>query len=209
MADLDVFERQGFGKPLGYGTKTALLIIDFQICFLDEDGLGGFNLKQAIDNTAELLPAVRAAGMPVAHVRFVAPGTPGGIGTFAEKVPVLNDLTRDHPGAPFVPSVAPIAGEYVMEKEHASAFFGTSFSTWLRTSAIDTLLIAGCTTSGCVRASVVDASAYGMRPIVVEDCVGDRAKAPHDASLFDMHQKYADIKSLGEVLGDLKQGLAA
>lgn len=209
MADLDIFARQGFGGTLGYGRGTALLIIDFQVCFIEETGLGGFNMKPAIAATETLLAAVRTAGLPVAHVRFVAPGTPRGVGSFGEKVPVLNTLTRDNPGAAFIPSVAPKPGEYVMEKEHSSAFFGTSLSTWMRTNALDTLLISGCTTSGCVRASVVDASAYGVRPLVVEDCVGDRAEAPHKASLFDMRQKYADVLALDAVLADIRAGKVA
>lgn len=202
MSDTSIFEKQGFGHRLGYGEKTALLIIDFQLCFTSAEELGGYNLDSAIDNTADLLAHVRQIGMPIAHVRYVAPGTPGGIGTFGTKVPVLNELTRDHPRAAFVPSVAPRAGEYVMEKEHSSAFFGTSFSTWLRTNRIDTLLVTGCTTSGCVRASVVDASAYGLRPIVVDGCVGDREATTHKQSLFDMNQKYADVVPLADVMRD-------
>lgn len=209
MADADIFQQQGFGAGLGYGSKTALLVIDLQLCFTTEDELGGFNMAEAIDGTAELLKKARPIGLPVAHVRFLAQAAPGGAGVFGDKVPALHALTRDNPRAAFVPSVAPIAGEYVLEKEHASAFFGTPLSTWLRVNRIDTLLVAGCTTSGCVRASVVDASAHGIRPIVVDGCVGDRAEGPHRASLFDMAQKYADVVSLASALADLEHDKAA
>ena len=84
-------------------------------------------------------------------------------------------------------------GEWVSLKRHSSAFFGTNLASWLSFVGADTLFITGCTTSGCVRASTIDASAYGLRPMVVTDCVGDRAEGPHNASIFDMGQKYADL----------------
>ena len=103
-----------------------------------------------------------------------------------------------------VDELKPVKGEYITTKQHASAFFGTSLSSWLLTRRVDTLLIAGCTTSGCVRASVIDASAHGLRPIVIEECVGDRAEEPHRANLFDMDQKYADVVALSDVLHRLR-----
>jgi len=99
-----------------------------------------------------------------------------------------------------VPELTPVPGEAVIRKKHASAFFGTDLAAWLAFRRIDTLLIAGCTTSGCVRASVIDASAHNVRPIVMTDCVGDRALGPHEANLFDMGQKYADLMSTAELL---------
>ncbi|MEM6464668.1 MAG: isochorismatase family protein [Pseudomonadota bacterium] len=118
---MDIFKHQGFGNMLGYGQKTALLLIDMQFYFTTEDELGGFNIWDAIDNTARLLQTARNAALPVAHVRFVAPAASGGAGVFGGKVPALHALTRDNPRTAFVDSVAPIAGEYVLDKEHASA----------------------------------------------------------------------------------------
>ncbi|MBU4610249.1 isochorismatase family protein [Achromobacter sp. GG226] len=198
MSDLDIFEKQVFGQLLAYGNRSAVLVIDFQEGFTREDGFGGYNINAAIDNTVLLLATARQHGVPVAHVRFTT--QPGGfdIGPFGDKVPRLRELTADSPAAQFVPSVAPIAGEYVSQKRHASAFFGTTLASWLISRNVDTLLVAGCTTSGCVRASTVDASAYGLRPMVVADCVGDRAPGPHESSLFDLGKKYANIISLAE-----------
>jgi maleamate amidohydrolase len=93
-----------------------------------------------------------------------------------------------------------VAGELVVRKNVPSAFFGTPLAPWLTQRGIKTLLVAGCTTSGCVRASVVDAMSFGFRPVVISDCVGDRAQAPHDASLFDIEQKYGDVVASEQIL---------
>ncbi|MEY4212299.1 MAG: isochorismatase family protein [Burkholderiaceae bacterium] len=198
MSDLSVYEKQHFGKPLGFGRQPALLIIDFQVGFAKPDVLGGFNINESIARTAELLRSARAHNVPVCHVRFASEAKGEDIGTFAVKVPALQALAPDSADAQFVESVAPIDGEYVSIKRHSSAFFGTNLASWLISRGVDTLFITGCTTSGCVRASTIDASAYSLRPMVVTDCVGDRAKGPHEASLFDMGQKYADLVTLRE-----------
>ena len=102
-----------------------------------------------------------------------------------------------------VDELAPGIGEYIVRKTQPSAFFGTSLASWLHAKLVDTLLVTGCTTSGCIRASVVDAMSYNFRTVVVTDCVGDRAIAPHDANLFDMEQKYADLMTSEEVMAKL------
>ncbi|MCD8504610.1 MAG: isochorismatase family protein [Burkholderiaceae bacterium] len=203
MKDIAIYEKQSFGQKLGFGRKTALLIIDFQVGFTSADVLGGFNINQAIDNTAKLLNAARKAGLPIGHVRFATANNGRDVGTFGDKVPALKTITEESPEAQFVESVMPLPTEYVSVKRHSSAFFGTNFAAWLAYEGVDTLLITGCTTSGCVRASTVDASAHGLRPLVVTDCVGDRAEEPHHASLFDMGQKYADLITLDEVLKEI------
>ncbi|TDR95664.1 isochorismatase family protein [Enterovirga rhinocerotis] len=203
MTTSDVYDRQGFGKRLGYGEHTALLIIDLQKGFEDETVFGGFNIRSAIAQTGVLLGAARSAGLPVAHVCFQVQEGGANLGPFGLKVPGLARMTAEAEISRIVDALAPAPGEYVATKQHASAFFGTSLAAWLLRNRIDTLLVAGCTTSGCVRASVVDASAYGLKPIVVEECVGDRAEAPHRANLFDMEQKYADVVRLSEVLDRL------
>jgi maleamate amidohydrolase len=102
-------------------------------------------------------------------------------------------LKEDAHNSAIVPQLAPRAGELVVRKNVPSAFFGTSLAPWLTAKGVKTLLVAGCVTSGCVRASAVDAMCWGFRPVVLADCVGDRALEPHRASLFDMEQKYADV----------------
>ena len=203
MSDTDIFVKQKFGQPLGFGRRTAVLVIDFQEGFTREDGFGGYNINDAIAQTAKLLAYAREQAMPVSHVYFAAQKGGFDIGTFGEKVPRLRELTEDAPDTQIVPSCRPVDGEYVSRKRHSSAFFGTNYASWLMAEGIDTLLVTGCTTSGCVRASVVDASAHGLRPVVVTDCVGDRAQAPHEQSLFDMGQKYADLMTSADVMAAL------
>lgn len=194
--ELDIYKHQGFATPLGLGSAPAVLVVDFVHGFTDPDHFGGGNIGEAITRTVELLAFARAKGWPVAHTRVVYADDGSDGGPFAMKVPALLSLTEDSPLSQIVPALTPAPGETVFRKKHASAFFGTTLAAWLAQRRVDTVLVAGCTTSGCVRASVIDASAHGMRPVVITDCVGDRALGPHEANLFDMGQKYADLMSL-------------
>lgn len=196
---MDIYSKQGMGLRMGFGSRPALLIIDFQNAFTDENFFGGYNINQAIRYTEILLKVSREAQIPVAHVRFATSNDGSDIGPFALKVPRLKDLIDGDSSAKIVDALTPLKNEFVSIKHHGSAFFGTSLHSWLTFKGVDSLLITGCATSGCVRASTVDASAYGYRPMVVVDCVGDRARAPHESNLFDMGQKYADLVSLDEV----------
>ena len=116
------------------------------------------------------------------------------------KVPALKRLTDDAAISQIVPELAPEPGEYVVRKTGPSAFFGTSLASWLNAKGVDSLLVTGATTSGCVRASVIDAISYNYRTTVVTDCCGDRALDPHAANLFDMGQKYADLLTAAEAI---------
>ena len=122
---------------------------------------------------------------------------------FAIKAPALKTLTETAAIGQFVPELTPIAGELIVRKTQASAFFNTGLSAWLLQRRVDTLVVAGCTTSGCVRASVVDSLSNNLRTIVATDCVGDRAQGPHEANLFDMGQKYADLLMRDEIIAAL------
>lgn len=197
--ELDIYRRQGYANPLGLGQSPALLMVDFVVGFTDPAHFGGGNIGEAIVHTKELLALARSKGWPVAHTRVVYADDGSDAGAFTMKVPSLLTLTETSALSQIVPELMPIPGEAVVRKKHASAFFGTDLAAWLAFRRIDTLLIAGCTTSGCVRASVIDASAHNVRPIVITDCVGDRALGPHEANLFDMGQKYADLLSLKEL----------
>ena len=99
----------------------------------------------------------------------------------------------------------PVDGEYIVRKTQPSAFFGTSLTGWLVSKGVDTVIVTGCTTSGCVRASVIDSMSYNFRTVVATDCVGDRALGPHDANLFDMEQKYADLMTSSEIVAVLHE----
>lgn len=203
MTESDVFRAQNFGNRVGFGARAALLVVDFTVGFNDPALFGGGNIDGAIRRTAGLLEYFRRVHLPVGFTRVVYADDGTDAGMLTVKVPSLRMLTESHPAGQIVPMLAPRPGELVVRKTHASAFFGTGLAQWLVPRAVDTLVVAGCTTSGCVRASVVDANGYNFRPIVASDCVGDRALGPHDASLFDMAQKYADVMDRDAIIAEL------
>jgi maleamate amidohydrolase len=189
----DVYRRQGFGAAMAPKPPYGLLIVDFVNGFADPGSFGGGNIGAAIECTRGLLAEARARRWPVAHTRIVFQDDGADANVFTLKVPTLLALHEDSPGSQIVPQLQPVAGELVVRKTNPSGFFGTPLASWLAHRGVHTLLVAGCTTSGCVRASVVDAMCHGFRPLVVTDCVGDRSLAAHDANLFDMDQKYATL----------------
>ncbi len=190
-----IYAAQGFGQTSGIGRAPALVIVDFVVGFADPAHFGGGNIGAAIARTVGLLGFARRQGWPVAHTRVVYAEDGADAGIFARKVPALLTLTEASPLSQIVPELAPRPGESVVRKRGASAFFGTDLAPWLAMRRVDTLAVAGCTTSGCVRATVVDALQHNLRTICVTDCVGDRALGPHTANLFDIGQKYADLMS--------------
>jgi maleamate amidohydrolase len=199
----DVYLRQGFGASLGLSGRIGLLIVDFVVGFADPATLGGGNIPAAIEATVHALREARARRWTVAHTRIVFADDACDANVFCAKVPTLRALTEHALSSAIVSQLAPCPGELVVRKTVPSAFFETGLRSWLTQRHVETLLIAGTTTSGCVRASVVDAMCCGFRPVVLADCVGDRAQGPHEASLFDMRQKYADVMPLSEALDRL------
>ena len=199
-----VFDRQHFGARMGMGKRPGLLIVDFTVGFNDPDAFGGGNISAAVDNTVELLDFARSLGIPVAHTKIVYADDGSDAGVHCLKVPRLKSLTDSNPLSDFVPMLKPRPGEIIIRKRLPSAFFGTDLSGILLAKGLDTLFIAGCTTSGCVRASTLDAMCHGFRPMVISDCVGDRAIGPHEASLFDLDKKYADVISRAVAFEALK-----
>jgi len=197
--DAALYARQGFGRTSGLGAAPALVIVDFVNGFADPAHFGGGNIDAAIQQTVALLGFARAAGWPVAHTRIVYADDGADAGVFTLKAPSLLMLTETSPLSQIVEPLAPLPGELVVRKRGASGFFATPLAGWLTFRRADTVVVAGCTTSGCVRATVVDAMQHEFRCIVATDCVGDRAIGPHDASLFDMGQKYADLMTRAEV----------
>lgn len=199
-----IYQRQGIGHSSGFGDKPALLIVDFVNGFNDPALFGGGNIAPAIARTAGLLDAARRAGIPVAFTRVVYADDGSDASVFTLKLPGLLALTESAQASQIVPELAPMAGEYIVRKTQPSAFFGTGLVGWLTQRRVDTVLVTGCTTSGCVRASVIDSMSQNFRTIVVADCVGDRALGPHEANLFDMEQKYADLMTADEVTARLQ-----
>ena len=194
----DNYAKGGFGQRLEAGRRPALLVIDFCEAYLAKGSPLYAGVEAARDATILLLSAARTAGLPVIHtsVEYEPGGRNGGV--FFRKVPALRCFERgSFPElAQFAAGLEPVAGESLVLKQYASAFFGTSLASQLTAMQIDTLLIAGVSTSGCVRASAVDACQHGFIPMVVRDAVGDRAPEPHEANLFDLQAKYAEVVSL-------------
>jgi maleamate amidohydrolase len=193
MTDDDVYRRQNLGNASGIGARPALILVDFVNSFVDAAQFGGPHIAAAVQATRPLLAAFRTAGLPIVHTRVVFADDGADKNVFCKKVPPLLTLTENAFASQTVEDLAPLPGERVLRKTSASAFFSTGLSEWLRLRGADTAVIAGCTTSGCVRATAIDAMQFNFSTVVIEDCVGDRAMAPHEANLFDMRQKYADV----------------
>ena len=200
------YRSAGFKSRLGFGQKPALVIIDFVEAYLRPESPLYAGVEETRASAAELLAAARRAGIPVLHtnVVFMAGGIDGGV--FFRKVKALKLFERGAPGGygAFADGLSPIPGEVVISKQYASGFFGTSLGATLTALHVDTLLIAGVSTSGCVRATAVDACQHGFIPIVVREAVGDRNSAIHEANLFDIDAKYGDVVDLASVESYLK-----
>ena len=194
----DSYTGSGFGGQLRPGGRPALLIVDFVRAYLVPGSPLYAGVEPARAGCVKLLRAARKARIPVIHTNVVyQPGGRDG-GVFFRKLPALSCFERGlHPElAAFGEGLEPADGETVISKQYASAFFGTSLAATLTSLGVDTLLIAGVSTSGCVRATAVDACQHGFIPLVVRDAVGDRHPAPHEANLFDLQAKYAEVITL-------------
>lgn len=198
--DLEVYKRQGFGRLLGPGARPGLVTVDFVNAFADPGQFGGGNIGPAIDATAKLLHFAREKKWPIAHTRVIYADDGSDAGAFTDRNAGLLGLTEDNPASQVVSQLAPRIDELIIRKRQPSAFFGTEYAAWLHRKGVDTLIVTGCTTSGCVRATVVDAMSSNFRVLVPVDCVGDRAIGPHEANLFDIGQKYADLMTSAEVM---------
>lgn len=187
---------------LGFGNKSAVIVIDLLQGYTTEGSdLYAPGVVACVKEVPELLDAARAKGVTIIHtqVRYNPSNYEDG-GIWIKKAPVLKDLVEGNPYAAFCEEVVPGEGETVLTKQYASAFFGTSLAATLTANGIDTLIITGCTTSGCIRATAVDAVQHGFRPICVRECIGDRHDGPHEANLFDINAKYGDVISKQECL---------
>src|SRR5437870_12413912 len=173
--------------------------------FCDPSFRVGGDQTPAVEAIAELLVPAREQGVPVyfTTIAYLPGGEDGG--TFVAKVPALRELLVDDPAATEIdPRIAPVEGEIVLMKKYPSAFFHTHLVSLLIADRIDTLILTGCSTSGCIRATAVDAVSYGYRVAVPEQAVSDRWQAPHEASLFDIDAKYGDVVAVSEVVGYLR-----
>ena len=198
------YERKGFSARSGYGTRPALLIVDFINGFTDPGtGLGGdYGAELAV--TAKLLDEFRVRALPVFFTTVAYEPHLRDAGQFVAKVPALAILVKGSDWVRVDDRIRPHPSEQVVLKKYASAFFDTRLDMELNGLGVDTVVIVGCTTSGCIRASAIDAMQHGFHTVVVRDAVGDRARTPHEVNLFDIDAKYGDVVSSGEVLEYLR-----
>ncbi len=203
------YHAAGFGGRLLFGKKAALLVIDVVQAYLDKASPLYAGVEEARDSNIRLIDAARAAGVPVVftNVLYSAGGVDGGV--FYRKVPALQCFLGHTPFGAFPPGLSPREDELVISKQYPSAFFGTPLAATLRALEVDTVVIGGFSTSGCVRASALDALQHGFIPYVVREACGDRASGPHEANLFDIQAKIGEVVSEAEAVGLMATGAAA
>ena len=190
-----------FDSQMGFGRAPAIIVVDFIRAYTQPGSpLYAPAVVEAVKATVPLLEAARQQGVPIIYTRVVYhPGGADG-GLFVRKVPALRRMVEGEPLADIVPELPPAPDDVILIKQYASSFFGTSLAAMLTARGIDTLIITGCSTSGCVRATAVDAMQNGFRPIVPRECVGDRHDGPHEANLFDINAKYGDVVPLSDIM---------
>jgi maleamate amidohydrolase len=182
-----------FTGHLSPGERPALLIVDAVQAYLDPASPLYAGVETALGSIERLLDGARRCNAPVlfTNVVYREDGRDGGL--FFKKVPALRSFVAGSPLGTFPSSITPRADEIVLSKQYPSAFFGTPLASMLVEMGVDTLIIVGFSTSGCVRATALDALCYGFVPLVVRDACGDRHAAPHEANLFDLQAKYAEV----------------
>lgn len=185
---------------MGFGDRPAVLVIDFQKGFTSSPYPLAANLDVEIEATREVLDVARAKGVPVWFTTISFDGSGKDGGRYFEKIPSLKTLIRGTPLVALDDRLDRKRSEVIIEKKYPSAFFGTSLLSQLNSCQIDTAIICGCVTSSCVRATALDAMQLGYYTIIPEQCVGDRAPAPHRSSLFDLDTKFADVVDKKEVI---------
>ena len=197
---------EGFHGRAGFGDKPALVVVDVNRGFTDPASPLVCDLDECVAAIARLLETFRRAGLPVVFTTVVYDDFgKQAAAVFIEKVPALLVL---EPGSPWVeidPRIAPAEGEPVLSKHFASAFFGTTLASALASEGADTVVVTGASTSGCVRATALDAMQHGYRVVVPREAVGDRNQAAHEANLYDLDTKYADVVSLAEALAAVEE----
>jgi nicotinamidase-related amidase len=197
------FEASGFARQFGFGERPALVIVDMIKGFTSPESPLGADVPDTVAAIQQLLEAARAAGAPVFYSTCIWRPEPDCGLVWSEKIPSQRLLEDGSHWIEVDERLEPRAGEPVVEKHYPSCFFGTDLAERLRAAGADTVIVTGMTTSGCVRASVVDSTSSGFRTIVPREAVADRAELPHLASLFDMDAKYSDVMSVEEVVQQL------
>ncbi len=201
MSDLQSNYKGVFDGRIGFGKKPAVLVVDFINAYTTEGSLlYAPDVVTAVNETVDLLALAREKNVPVLYTKVLYNKNFRDGGIFIQKVPVLKTMVEGEPLAEIVPQLPPVESDIIIVKQYASAFFGTSLAATMTSMGVDTLILTGCSTSGCIRASAVDGMQYGFRVIVPRECVADRHAGPHEANLFDINSKYGDVVSKSEVM---------
>ncbi len=205
MTDLSSNYAGVFDGRIGFGSRPAVLVIDFIKAYTTPGApLYAPDVVTAVHETVDLLALARRKNVPVFYTRVLYNRNFRDGGIFVQKVPVLKTLVEGEPLAEIVPELPPAPQDVILIKQYASAFFGTPLAAALTSLSVDTVILTGCSTSGCIRASAVDGMQYGFRVIVPRECVADRHPAPHEANLFDINSKYGDVVSKAQVMSYLQ-----
>jgi nicotinamidase-related amidase len=201
----DFYVRKGFAARVGFGARPAVLVIDMIRGFTDLRSPLASNLDSQIDAIRSMLCAARERDIPIIFSTVAYDADLQEAGIWIRKIPSNSWLVEGSEWVQLDERLERQPREMLLVKKYASCFFGTDLAARLVSRQIDTLVIAGCTTSGCVRASAVDACSLGLHTIVVQDAVGDRAELPHIANLFDIDAKYGDVVEIGEAMEYLER----
>ena len=204
-SDEAFFEQRGFGQTLGFGRRAALIVVDLINGFTDPSRPLGANLDAQIDASNQLIPLMREAGLPIIFTTTAYDDAGlADAGVWGLKMKGSTTLRAGSHDVALDARLDYRAGEPILIKKYASCFFGTDLLSRLVSQGVDTVIVTGCTTSACVRATVVGPVQNGLRPMVVREGVGDRSRASHEQSLFDLQAKYADVLPLAVVLAHLR-----
>ena len=196
----EVYAKAGLGESVTLGSRPAVLVVDFSCGFTDPECTLGADMSAAVEATKRLLDAARAKGLPVVFTTIGYEASLKDGGLWLQKVPSLGELQIGGRWVEIDPRLDPREDETIVLKKGASGFFGTNLASILISQNVNSVVLCGATTSGCVRATAIDLLQYGYPTLVPRECVADRAQAPHDANLFDINAKYADVVSLEDAL---------
>ena len=208
-SSLDKNYAKAYGHSLIPGANPALILIDLVQAYFEPDCELYADVDDALQSALRVLEIARERGILIIYTNVVYQGDGIDGGRFYEKALPLRHFCKGNPMGGWAAGIQPRENELVVSKQYPSAFFGTSLASTLTAKGVDTLIITGLTTSGCIRASTVDAMSNGFIPIVVADACGDRHETPHEANLFDMQAKYAEVWSEFETSDYLKKSIKA
>jgi nicotinamidase-related amidase len=205
QATEQTYQRAGFGAPVRRGNRPAIVVVDLTRGFTEPDFPSGADLTEVVANTGQLIAAARPAGVPVVFttISYTPAEAAGDAVTWLQKAQGMRSLVEGGEEVALDPRLPRSPQNHLIVKKGASAFFGTSLAALLTGLGRDTVLVCGATTSGCVRATAVDAVQSGFSVLVPRECVGDRAPGPHEANLFDIQAKYGDVIDLKDAVGYL------